>query len=95
MIKFVGIFVMKLKTIFDRFFNKNFGRKKLINFSERSWYFAVKPCEHPDLPNYLAWCSQQPLVADHPLREPEDREIYFEFGRTKEEAIARLKAEVL
>lgn len=40
---------------------------------------------------YMAWAAFQPLSTDSPHSEPQES-VWFEFGRTKTEALHRLKA---
>ncbi len=47
-----------------------------------------------------AWLAEakradQPFCAQHALAEPLDHDVWFEFGRTSDEALRKLKAELL
>lgn len=61
-------------------------------FFQDGWYFRVARINKTG--DWIAWCSKTPLIAKFPGLEPPGTEVWFEFGRTKEEALARLKADV-
>lgn len=67
-------------------------RGELFSFSEGDWYFRVTRSRNK---NWIAWCARSPLVAHTPMWEPPSTSVWFRYGQTKEEAIAKLKAEVL
>lgn len=56
------------------------------------WYFAASP--PAKISQWTVWCSRIKLAESSPAFEPDYKEIWFEFGRTKEEATEKLKAEV-
>lgn len=60
-------------------------------FEHRGWHFATRPSGD----RYLAWASRSQLTATDLLLEPERKKIYFCFGETREQAISKLKVEVL
>lgn len=59
------------------------------------WYFLAKPTRFPARPcnAFIAMAKREPFVTGGDcIREPGD--LWFQFGPTKEEALARLKTEV-
>ena len=60
------------------------------------WYFKVRPVHHPSvLGEYIAWCAHTPDLRDGPLEVDLAEEVYSQFGSSAEDALAKLKAEVL
>lgn len=58
-----------------------------------TWRFAVV---ETDLPNqFIAWCAQSDDLGNGPLDIPFDIDVHFEFASSEDEAIRKLKAEVL
>jgi len=55
------------------------------------WYFKVKLCDDGD---WLAWAAQTPELGDGPLDVDFSLVVYFAFGDTEEEALAKVKREV-
>ena len=53
--------------------------------------FAVRPCRNGAL-GFLAWCKVGDTVADGPMTEL--GEVWFEFGGSADEAVAKLAREV-
>lgn len=56
------------------------------------WQFTAKPGKDG---GFIAWCAKCEYLGNGPLEIPLDVEVYFEFGETAEEAIAKLKRGVL
>lgn len=53
------------------------------------WHIASKPCEN-GVTGFLAWAKISPILGKGPLEEPYDHAVFFEFGNTRCQAIARL-----
>lgn len=81
---------IKKKSIFTGLFLSIKG--ELFSFYENGWYFRVTRSKNK---NWIAWCAKDPIFAHSPLWESASTKVWFEYGQTKEEAIAKLKAEVL
>jgi hypothetical protein len=56
---------------------------KLNNWYIRSGKFSI-------LEEYCAWGSLQKLIAENPLEENISQDVWFEFGKTREEAVGKL-----
>lgn len=57
------------------------------------WFFAVRPRNHGA--GFIAWCAKSPHLANGPLQVDLGIEVHVRFGRTEDEALQELKAEVL
>lgn len=57
------------------------------------WYFASRLVR--DGQEWIAWCAKTTDLGEGPLSVPFDLDCYFEFGATEEDAISKLKREVL
>lgn len=56
------------------------------------WRFAVRPSPSG---GFIAWCAKVADLGSGPLDIPLDVEVYFAFADSKEEALRRLRREVL
>lgn len=72
--------------------NLEFLDSTVQGFYQNGWYFRVVKIDKTG--DWLAWCAKTPLIAKSPALEPRETEVWFEFGRTKVEAISKLKAKV-
>jgi hypothetical protein len=59
----------------------------------REWHFRARLARNGS--EFIAWCARTPELRNGPLEVDLSEEVYFEFGSTAEEAIAKLKREVL
>jgi hypothetical protein len=60
------------------------------------WHFKVKRTRSGSPLPFLAWCAKTPMLGNSPLdMDFTEREVYFEFGETADEALTKLKKEVL
>lgn len=57
------------------------------------WYFECR--EAKIIEGFLAWCAKTPDLGEGPLDVPFELTVYFEFGSTAEEALKKLKRQVL
>lgn len=67
--------------------------KEVEFFQVGDWYFAASPPKK--IQHWSAWCSKSKLTENSPVFESPDKQIWFQFGITKEEAVDKLKTEVL
>jgi hypothetical protein len=58
----------------------------------RVWNFKVRPARGG---GFLAWCARADNLGDGPMDIAAHEEVHFEFGTTADEAMAKLRAEVL
>lgn len=56
------------------------------------WHIASRRGLQRD--QFIAWSSRQPIQCESPVTEQEHGDVRFEFGRTREEALDRLKADL-
>jgi hypothetical protein len=56
------------------------------------WHFKSRPSIRGEF--CLAWCAPTPNLGDGPLDVDRAIDCHFEFGRTEEEALARLREAV-
>jgi hypothetical protein len=59
------------------------------------WNFKVRMARNRGKIQFLAWCARTPDLRDGPLEIPLSEEVHFEFADTAEEALSKLKREVL
>jgi hypothetical protein len=61
----------------------------------RGWQIASRPAARVqrDKPKFLAWAKMGPITGTGPLDEP-GFNVWFNFGRTREEAVATVKREI-
>lgn len=59
------------------------------------WYFKVKKTRPGSMGRYLAWCARTPHLGEGPLDVPFEFETHAEFADTSEEALEKLRREVL
>ena len=62
------------------------------------WYFKVRPSRAGMGSDkaFLAWCAKTPYLSDGPISvQLWGEEVYSTFGRTADEALSKLKREVL
>lgn len=62
--------------------------------AEREWQFRVRRCRN-GLPGFVAWCARTHDLGNGPLDVSAAEETHFEYGPTAEEALGKLKREVL
>ena len=55
------------------------------------WSFAVRLCRN-GMAGAIAWCRRGEIASDNPMDAVGD--VWFEFGDTEDEAIAKLMREV-
>jgi len=59
----------------------------------RQWYFKAKRARNGE--GWIAWCAKTPLLGEGPMDVDFSEDVYFEFGESKHEALAKLRREVL
>jgi hypothetical protein len=60
------------------------------------WHFKVRLSNAGYGKEYLAWCAHVGVdLRNGPLQIALDEEVHFEFGTTPEEALSKLRREVL
>jgi len=57
------------------------------------WYFKVRKTRTGD--EFIAWCAKTSLLGNGPLQVGLDEDVFCQFGRTEQEALDKLKREVL
>jgi hypothetical protein len=57
------------------------------------WWFIARP--RILAPGSMAWCAKTPALGANPLDVDIGQDVHFEFGETADEALRKLKAEVL
>jgi hypothetical protein len=57
------------------------------------WFFKVRECTHSE--QFIAWCAKTAYLGNSPMDIPAHEEVHFDFGATPEEALSKLKREVL
>lgn len=58
------------------------------------WHFKVRPSRtRPG--EFVAWCAKTEDLGDGPLDIDPSEDVYFEFGKSADEAMTKLRAEVL
>jgi hypothetical protein len=57
------------------------------------WRFKVRPTRYGQ--EWLAWCAKTDNLGDGPLSVDFGLDCHFEFGSTAEDALSKLKREVL
>lgn len=59
----------------------------------RGWSIASRACRN-GVRGFIAWAKEGDIHEDGPLSEPINDQVWFEFGDTREEAVAKLKIEL-
>lgn len=59
-----------------------------------TWHFKARP-SRTIKGEFIAWCAKTEELGDGPLDVAFDLEVHFEFGSSEDEALSKLRKEVL
>lgn len=81
----------RVEAAFDRL-HADAGNYQVIRHGD--WFIASRRAFHHSTLNnqFVAWAKRGPHVTQNPVLEPGD--VWFDFGRTREEAVAGILAEL-
>ena len=66
------------------------GYRDIRNYRHGKWHIK---CGLSIRGEFTAWASREPLTGESPLDDL-DQEVWFEFGKTRKEAVDKLRKEL-